>query len=207
MKLILLRHGETRQNIERIIQGQTPGDLTERGVQQAKAAAQRLKSEAIDVIYSSDLKRVRDTLQEISAYLKHEVVFTELLRERGFGVAEGGTADEFFKLREKHNIARVDFKPEGGESYIDVRTRVQSFFDLLRSKHAGSTVLACTHGGTIRVLVSLLLELDLDEALDIPIDNTSFTTFEFTPDWRVLSHKLNCVNHLAGQVTQTGMVR
>ena len=89
MKLTLIRHGETVGNTLNLLQGQTPGELTELGKTQAQKLAQRLKTEKFDSIYASDLKRVRDTLQPtLQHFPQTPLVYTEQLRERKFGEIE-----------------------------------------------------------------------------------------------------------------------
>ena len=68
MKLIITRHGETIENAKRICQGHLGGNLSKKGKLQAKKLAERLKNEKLDVIYSSDLKRTKDTTKEIKKY-------------------------------------------------------------------------------------------------------------------------------------------
>ena len=65
MRLILTRHGKTVENMNDIMQGWLPGELSEEGKEQAKHVAERLKDRKIDVAYSSDLKRCVDTAKEI----------------------------------------------------------------------------------------------------------------------------------------------
>ena len=59
--LLLVRHGETVDNVRQIMQGQTQGELTPNGIEQARALAAELKDTPIDVFVSSDLKRAFDT--------------------------------------------------------------------------------------------------------------------------------------------------
>ena len=59
MRLIIVRHGETNENVQKIVQGQKLGSLSERGWKQTKLLAERLKDEKVDIIISSDLERAR----------------------------------------------------------------------------------------------------------------------------------------------------
>ena len=68
MRLILTRHGQTEENVKRILQGHMPGKLTPLGIEQAKKLASRLKDENIDAIYSSDLARTTDTTKEMDLF-------------------------------------------------------------------------------------------------------------------------------------------
>ena len=59
--LYLVRHGETFDNINQILQGQTDGELTANGIRQAEEVRDRLKNEHFDAVVSSDLQRSIDT--------------------------------------------------------------------------------------------------------------------------------------------------
>ena len=130
MRLIIVRHGETEGNIKRIIQGHMQEPLDEAGIQQAKRVAERLKTEKIDAIYSSDLKRARMTAEEI---IKHypdvPVHFVKELRERDYGTATGKTRDEVRRYREAHNLPKYDYTPEGAESFQDMKDRLMAFLE------------------------------------------------------------------------------
>ena len=63
MYLILLRHAETEENRNGIVQGQHPGRVSELGKSQIETVVNKLKNETIDAIYSSDLKRCTDTAE------------------------------------------------------------------------------------------------------------------------------------------------
>ena len=65
-RLLLVRHGETVDNVNRIMQGQTPGCLTLHGIEQAEAVARQMTSTPIDAFVSSDLKRAYDTCRIIA---------------------------------------------------------------------------------------------------------------------------------------------
>ena len=65
--LLLVRHGETVDNVRQIMQGQTQGKLTPNGIEQARALAAELKDTPIDVFVSSDLKRAFDTCVILAA--------------------------------------------------------------------------------------------------------------------------------------------
>lgn len=86
MKLIIIRHGETNHNKERICQGQLDTDLSIEGIEQAKKLGKRFKETKINFCYSSDLKRAKNTAKEILKY--HEdikLILDKRIRERNFG--------------------------------------------------------------------------------------------------------------------------
>jgi broad specificity phosphatase PhoE len=89
-RLYLIRHGETEWNRENRTQGCSKDQpLSEKGLAQAKAVAERFRNNPIDVIYSSDLIRAYCTAKEISNIIGSPIKRTEILREMNFGCCEG----------------------------------------------------------------------------------------------------------------------
>ncbi|MEM4230546.1 MAG: histidine phosphatase family protein [Candidatus Pacearchaeota archaeon] len=83
MRLILIRHAESEANAQEIHQGQkVDTSLSKKGIKQAKQVAQRLKDEKIDLIYSSDLKRAKETAVQINKFHKLKIIYDKRLRER-----------------------------------------------------------------------------------------------------------------------------
>jgi len=94
MKLVLIRHGESDWNRLNLFTGWTDVDLSEKGVEEAKAGGQILKQEGydFDICYTSYLKRAIHTLNYVLAELDREwlpVVKTYLLNERHYGALQG----------------------------------------------------------------------------------------------------------------------
>jgi broad specificity phosphatase PhoE len=92
-KLLLVRHGETDWNRDGRWQGGSDTRLNDLGREQARALAEQLDGD-IDVLYSSDLARARETAEIVAAKLGLEVRLDPRLRERGFGSWEGLTMPE-----------------------------------------------------------------------------------------------------------------
>ena len=74
MNIYLLRHGQTNLNRDGKYQSAFDKDLNEFGISQAEFLGKRLKSYNIDVIYSSDLKRVVETSEIINKYINTEII-------------------------------------------------------------------------------------------------------------------------------------
>ena len=198
MKIILIRHGQTHQNVAQTIQGQTEGQLTDEGIRQAKKLGERLKDEKIDVIISSDLLRVRATVEEI---IKHHklipVVFDKEARERNFGVFEGRNYNELLSERERLGQSRFEHRPEGGESYEQFRKRAERFFEKVYKEHSGKTVLVAAHGGFNKVLLSVMLNISLENAVEtIEQHNTCVNIIEIKDRKNPKVHTINCIKHL-----------
>ena len=87
--IFLVRHGETVDNARQIMQGQTQGELNEKGREQARQVAERLAVEQVDVVVASDLHRAIQTAEYIAAQHGLSVTTTPLLRERDWGSFTG----------------------------------------------------------------------------------------------------------------------
>ena len=136
-KLYLVRHGETTDNVNKIMQGQTQGCLTAAGEEQARQLAQRLQTWSVDVFVSSDLKRSVDTCRILAAPHGLDIVQTPLLRERDWGSFTG---------RHIPDIPLDDPWPDDIEPLDELKARAQRFLDFIRRDYPGKTVVAVGHG-------------------------------------------------------------
>lgn len=158
MKLYFLRHGETIGNKEGICQGWQEGDLTDLGHKQAQQAADYLLKERFDAIIVSDLRRTRQTAAPIIATHKEAtVIFEPLVRERNQGIFEGSQHGTFINYINDNNIDILTFKPEGGESILDVQERARTYYQELIKNYANKTVLVVSHGGFLSQIYMYLL--------------------------------------------------
>lgn len=120
-ELWVVRHGQTAANKNKILQGHLDTDLDASGLLQAEAVAKRLKNVTFDAVFSSDLKRARDTAEQIIKYHPElKLVTHPELRERYFGTLQGKTYSE---LQEKYPDVMESLKKDedqlnipGGES-------------------------------------------------------------------------------------------
>ncbi|MBI5635574.1 histidine phosphatase family protein [Candidatus Micrarchaeota archaeon] len=148
MRLILVRHGRTEENVRGVYQGHTPGVLTELGWGQARKLGERLKGEKLDAIYSSDLGRTADTAREvIKFHPKTPVVYTPLLRERDLASLVGKLKSEW------HDKP----KPNGVETKEAMNARAKKILGTAYDKYPSGTVLFAGHNGINRVLISLII--------------------------------------------------
>ncbi|HZZ92742.1 MAG TPA: histidine phosphatase family protein [Usitatibacter sp.] len=177
-KIVLVRHGETRWNVERRIQGQGDSPLTDAGIGQARAIGRRLARERFDGLVSSDLGRAMQTASEIGALTGHDAVPDPRLRERHFGDGEGMTYTEidarfpgaFSRVRE----VDPDYAIPGGESRRQLHQRVTSALEALAEEHRGQALVVVTHGGVLATLYRHVHGIDLSVPHSIPILNASY---------------------------------
>ena len=174
------------------IQGQHDSPLTENGVAQAEALAQRVALERIDAIVSSDLGRAMQTAQRIGERTGLPVTPDKRLRERAFGAGEGMTYAEvdiaypgaFARIRE----VDPDFVIPGGESRRQFHERVRAAFDDLARAHAGRTVVVVTHGGVLATFFRHVHGIAIHVARSIPISNAAYNVLVHDGGaWRVES--------------------
>lgn len=149
-----MRHGETEENVARLLQGHMPGNLTDDGKVQAMMLRDELCLSDFDFIVSSDLKRVTDTVEILlNGRTDIEWHTTELLREIDWGSMTG------------MKIADVNFK----QMAADVETREMLYeragrvVEWLCSNYAGKTLLIVSHGLFLRSLTAQLTGVPIDK--------------------------------------------
>jgi broad specificity phosphatase PhoE len=189
-ELILVRHGQTESNIKKYLQGQSDGPLIEIGKKQARAIAEVLKEKEIDMVISSPLIRARDTAKEIAKVHGLPVVENPILREWHCGKLDGLPAEALFEALEKAGLPIAEFRPEGGETLIEVQARAKQFLDEVEEKYDGLRVVVCSHGDFLRMLISLLLGLSIEEANEIHIENAAYSRFVKEGD-KWVRHEMN----------------
>lgn len=198
IKLIIVRHGETEDNVNGIVQGHRHGKLTGNGIEQSKRLALRLKNESIDRIFCSDLARAKDTVMEIVKFHKVHVEYTEKLRERSLGKYEGKGRAEMLKGFEGKGyfgtITDPDFSPKGVESYGEFKKRAVVFLNGIEGA-MGKTILLCTHGGFGRMLIGSALGLDDVSIAEIQLGNASVSVI-FVSRKNAAIERINDTSHL-----------
>jgi broad specificity phosphatase PhoE len=199
MRLIIVRHGETNENVGNIIQGQKYGTLSERGKEQVKSVSERLKSEKIDVIISSDLERTKDTSLIIA---KNQpgvpVEYDALLREKSLTTFEGKIVAEYQVDRKKSGLPKHLYRTPGGENYVDLCERSKKFLNHILPKYNGKTVLVVSHGGMIKALLSVALNEPIEQAVNYIVPNTAVTILEIKRDHHFEAKLLNSIDHVTG---------
>ena len=162
--LILVRHGESEWNKLGVWTGLTDISLSEKGIQEATLAGEKLKNFKIDVCYISSLKRARQTMNEIKKVLGQDftIVENKALDERDYGIYTGQNKweikkmigeEQFQKLRRGWNVGIPK-----GETLEDVYDRVVPYYEMhiLPDLEAHKNVLVVAHGNSLRALVKYL---------------------------------------------------
>ena len=134
--LYLVRHGETVDNVNQIMQGQTQGQLTENGIRQAEEVRDNMALEDFAAIIASDLKRSVDTANVIAEPHHLEVVQTPLLRERDWGGFTGRYIPDL----------KGEKWPDDIETLENLLSRAGEFIAFVKKTYPGKKVLAVGHG-------------------------------------------------------------
>ena len=197
-ELILVRHGETVWNVEKIYRGRADVDLDEVGIKQAELLGKYLGNWELEAIYSSPLKRALDTANIIARYHKIGVYIADGLIDFDYGEWQSLPEQEVRKLYpallDKWHNNPHEVRMPGGESLADVRERAAGIVDDVLSKYEGSVVLA-SHRVVNKVLICSLLGLDNSYFWNIKQDVSGITIFNYV-DGRFVLTKHNDTSHL-----------
>lgn len=194
MNFLLIRHGETEFNAGRIVQfPDTP--LGANGILQADSLGQSLARRDIGLILTSDYLRARMTAERIAAHTRAPLLTSANLRERNFGDLRGRSYAEFGEL----DILGPDYAPPGGEAWPDFNSRVDAAWREIvgHARDLAGDLVVVTHGLVLRSLLERVLDVSgHGNCSGLTVANTSVTTVERQPPWRVL--ELAAVAHLDG---------
>jgi broad specificity phosphatase PhoE/ribonuclease HI len=196
---ILLRHGQTEFSTERRFAGRGDIALTETGVRQAAAAAERLAARGIDMIVTSPLQRARRTAEAVAAVTGAPLAVDEGLVEADFGKWEGltfGAAALRWPEEMSAWLASTDVAPPGGESLANAGKRVLATLDRLLAAHQRKTLLLVSHVTPIKTVACRALLAPPAALFRIHLDVASLTEIDWFADGPVLLRSLNDTAHL-----------
>ena len=151
--IFLVRHGETVDNARQIMQGQTQGELNQRGREQAEQVSRRLASEPLDAIVASDLHRAIQTAEVIAEPHGLPVVTTPLLRERDWGSFTGRFIPDL----------RNEVWPDDIESEEALLERARSFLINMTATYPGRRVVAVGHGIINKAVLAVYAQCTMRE--------------------------------------------
>jgi broad specificity phosphatase PhoE len=189
MTILLVRHGETAGNANRIVQlPEIP--LSERGLEQAARLGERLAEAGVGRILASDYTRAQMTAEAIRETTGAPLELDPLLRERHFGVHRGIPYAEL-----EVDLFGPDYEPPGGESWDALHARVHRAWTRVVALAAETEghLAVVTHGLVCHSLMLNQLEVAGEPLLRF--DNTSLTEIDSAPPHSV--SRLNCTAHLA----------
>ena len=199
--LVLVRHGQSEWNLKNLFTGWKDPDLTEKGIEEARAAGRRLKAKglAFDVAYTSALVRAQHTLHLMLAELGQENLMTirdAALNERDYGDLTGLNKDDARRKwgEEQVHIWRrsYDIAPPNGESLKDTVTRVVPYFNttILPLVMQGKPTIVAAHGNSLRALTMALEQLTPETVSSVEISTADLIIYKLDDDGKILSKKI-----------------
>ncbi len=178
--LFFLRHGQAKNNVERILAGRTSGyPLTDIGIKQAENIGNFIKPLKISKIYCSPIERAEHTARIVAKKAALEPIIDERLTEIDMGDFTGMHYDTMFskhgniflKFYEGHPIVEKN----GIETFENVKKRVLDMVDYCSRKHKGENIMFVTHMDPIKSMLSTTLQLKPESLYELIIRNASLT--------------------------------
>lgn len=199
--LILVRHGQSEWNAKNLFTGWRDPDLTEEGIEEARLAGQKLKSEGLnfDIAFTSQLSRAQKTCAYILQELGQQMlapIQNIALNERDYGDLSGLNKDD---ARAKWGEEQVhiwrrsyDIAPPGGESLKDTGARVWPYYihQILPHILQEKTVLIAAHGNSLRALIMVLEGMSPAQIVEQEIATGVPIMYEFACDSSMISKKI-----------------
>ncbi len=183
----VLRHGEAEQNVKGIVYGRADDDhaLTANGRAQVEAAAQKLSG--ITKIYSSPIRRARESAAIAAHALgipESEIMIDLRLGELDFGIFQGKPVGEFIAYRNENLHSLSDAFPEG-ESYLDAKRRFGAWLCETNAMLSNENVLVVTHGIGVESLMAVAKGMTNEETFayvrDHVFEYACVKSFTFDP--------------------------
>ncbi len=185
MQLLLIRHGESVANRQRILQGHLDSPLNETGREQAEKLAGALQEDRFAKVFTSDLLRARETAEILCARRESPLEVDPDLREIGIGCFTGLSwteiSERYPEEYQRLLASSMDWSvvPEA-EGETAAQARLERFLVKLRENHAEERVAIVAHGAILRRMIRKLLALDPGVHLDFELANASCTELHLT---------------------------
>ncbi len=181
-QIIFLRHGQAKNNTERILAGRTEGvPLTDIGIKQAEDTAQLLEHMNISQIYSSPIQRAKHTAEIVGKQNSLDVIIDDRLIELDMGKFTGMPYDEIFNdhgnVFMKFYNGELEIAHNGVETFSEVKKRVLGIVDHVIDKHPDENVLLVTHMDPIKAMLSTIVDLSPTNLFELIIANASLNIF------------------------------
>ncbi len=181
-QIIFLRHGQAKNNTERVLSGRTPGvPLTDKGITQAQQTAELLEHMNISAIYSSPIQRAKHTAEIVGEHNSIDVQIDDRLIELDMGKFTGIPYDEIFASHGnvflKFYNGELEIAHNGVETFADVKKRVTSIVDEIIEKHPDQNVVLVTHMDPIKAMLSTVVNLSPTNLFELIIANASLNLF------------------------------
>lgn len=184
-RLLLIRHGEVEARYQGVFGGTIDMNLSPLGKRQARILAGYLQAKTIDAIYASPMKRVQQTLAPTLKLNGHSQTIIPALREIDFG---DWTGLDWHTVRDRFNFAVHEWLDQietpgapNGESGKSFRARIEPHIREILARHPGQNVAVFCHGGVIRAVLAILLDLPLPKTNAFEVEYASITQVALHP--------------------------
>jgi probable phosphoglycerate mutase len=180
--IIFLRHGQAKNNVERILTGRTTGiPLTEKGIEQAQQTAKFLEQMNISAIYSSPIQRAKHTAEIVGKHNSIDVTIDDRLIELDMGKFTGLPYDDLFtshgNVFMKFYNGELEIAHNGVETFSEVKKRVLGMVDHVIQNHHDENVVLVTHMDPIKAMLSIVVDLSPTNLFELIIANASLNIF------------------------------
>lgn len=183
LQVYLIRHGETKWNVSRRIQGHSNSPLTKIGIKQSILLAERIKKIGITHILSSDLERTKKTAEIISRFCQCKITLEPKLREINMGILEGRKIKTLNKKEKKWCKKLINGFPgariPNGESIEETTHRMFSILEKCRFFPSGSMPLLISHGISIGILLNYILGVPIHNRRKLYVRNCSLSKIDY----------------------------
>ena len=156
MKIWVTRHGQTRLNKMKLMQGRLDEPLNDTGRAQAKAARAKIGDIKFDAVYSSPLDRAQETATILGNVKRDELIIDERIIEVDFGKYERA---HYYKMGPAMTLywmyPEIFRAPKTVEPVKSMVERTSSFLKELEQKDYENVLIVC-HGGIIRAICGYL---------------------------------------------------
>lgn len=173
--IITVQHTQSIHHTNGMVGSWTDWDLTELGKNQASHIGKRLKEEFEGkkvIMYSSDLKRAKQTAEEIAKYLEVDPILRKELRERNLGICCGKSI-QWLRENMEHEEKTVDDRLfSDGESRRDAYNRLQPFYQEIIGSD-DEVIIIVSHGDLLSIWNTLFLGLPIESYYDVDIHGPS----------------------------------
>ena len=181
-QIIFLRHGQAKNNTERILAGRTEGvPLTDTGIKQSEYTAELLEHMNISTIYSSPIQRAKHTAEIVGKHNSLDVTTDDRLIELDMGKFTGMPYDEIFNSHGnvfmKFYNGDLEIAHNGVETFSDVKKRILGIVDYIIEKHPDENVLLVTHMDPIKAMLSTVIDLSPTNLYELILPNASLAIF------------------------------
>ncbi|MDP2856228.1 MAG: histidine phosphatase family protein [bacterium] len=154
-RYFILRHGQATSNIERWLaswpENPKVSHLTPKGIKQIKKDGQFFKKIGLDLIFSSDLTRTRETAKIVSQATKAPVIYKKGFRELNVGIFKDRPISNYRKYFHNH-VDRFTKRPPKGENLNECKKKMFQAFQEINKKYKNKNILIVSHGDPLWLL-------------------------------------------------------